>query len=113
MLVTITSSTSGEIIMFAQTARHLFEITEKECMSRGVFTKEQLPDAITKLRRAVANAKDEPADNAPYAEQGKDADDDQSTPNIGLAQRAHPLIELMERTRDLDGFVMWQAAKDF
>jgi Domain of unknown function (DUF1840) len=112
MLVTVTSSTSGEIIMFAETARYLFEIAGKECVARGVFTREQLPDAIAKLQRAVANTRDELVES-PYVEQGDDERDAQTAPRIGLAQRAHPLIELMERTRDNDGFVMWQAAKDF
>ena len=53
MLVKLTSNTSGEMIMFAEHARRLFDIIGKECTARGVFTKEQLPDAIARLRQAV------------------------------------------------------------
>ena len=53
MLVRLTSNTAGEMIMFAEHARRLFEIIGKECTARGVFTKEQLPEAIHCLRRAV------------------------------------------------------------
>lgn len=44
-----------------------------------------------------------------------DSNDDQKVdgPPIGLAPRAFPLIELLELTRKEDGFVLWEAAKDF
>lgn len=111
MLVTFTSSTSGQILMFADAARRLLGIVDKECTARGVFTAEQLPQAIEKLKRAVAEeraqATDSPQADAP--EGGETA------PNagVGLAQRAHPLIELMERTEKDEGFLLWEAAKDF
>ena len=57
MLVKLTSSTSGEMIMFAKHARRLFEIIGKECTARGVFIAEQLPEAIDKLHRAVNDEK--------------------------------------------------------
>ena len=46
MLIRLTSSTSGEVVMFAKHARRLFEIIGKECTARGVFTFEQLPAAL-------------------------------------------------------------------
>lgn len=110
MLVTFTSSTSGEILMFSQMARRLFEIIGKTGSARGVFTKEQLPDAIEKLRQAVAAEKAEP--DKPE-EEDRDIENDQQTSDIDLAQRAHPFIELLESTRKEDGYVMWHAANDF
>lgn len=56
MLVKFTSSTSGQIMMFAQVARQMLEILGKDCNARGVITSEQLPDAIARLRGAVADA---------------------------------------------------------
>lgn len=110
MLVTFTSSTSGEILMFSEMARRLFEIIGKTGSARGVFTKEQLPDAIEKLRQAVAAEKADPG--TPEKDEMND-EDDQQTSNIDLAQRAHPFIELLESTRKEDGYVMWHAANDF
>lgn len=107
MLVTLTSSTSGEILVFSDIAHRLFEIIGKECTARGVFTKEQLPDAITKLQVAVGAAKDDSSRNKAPAE------DSAATPDIGLAQHAHPLIELLERTRQEDGYLMWTAQSPF
>jgi len=106
MLVTFTSSTSGEILMFSEMARRLFEIIGKTGSARGVFTKEQLPDAIEKLRQAVAAEKADP--DSPEAEELDDEND-----HVDLAQRAHPFIELLESTRKEDGYVMWHAANDF
>ncbi len=118
MLVTLTSSTSGEIMLFAEIARSLFDIIGKEGTARGVFTTEQLPDAIEKLRAATVAGKT----YAPYAPNAhlnavspkKEVDEEsEDKTSVALAQRAFPLIELMERTLGEGGYVMWQAAKDF
>lgn len=107
MLVTFTSSTSGEIQMFSEIAHRLFEIIGKQGTARGVFTEEQLPDAIERLRHAIAAESRE-------ASPGKQAAEDSGTaPDIGLAQRAHSFIEMMERTSEEDGYVMWLAENDF
>lgn len=108
MLVKFNSSTAGEILMFADAARRLLEIAGKERTARGVFTKEQLPAAIACLRRAVSEEK-------PLAhEENLDEDEERrAPPPVGLAQRAYPLIELMERTLKDDGYLLWEAPQDF
>ena len=121
MLVKITSSTSGEIIMFAEHLRQLFEIIGKECMARGVFTCEQLPDAIAKLKHAVHEEKAALHEAERVAhEEGIDEDDevedeDHKAGRVGihLGQRAHPLIQMMEWTLKEKGFILWEADKDF
>lgn len=117
MLVRLTSSTSGEVILFAEHARRLFEIVGKECTARGVFTLEQLPDAMARLRQALVDEK-EAATRAPEtppagADREKAEDADEPEPAVSLAQRAHPLIRLMERTQNEGGFILWEAAGDF
>ena len=112
MLVTFSSSTSSEIVMFAEVARQLLQVVGKECLARGVFTKEQLPDAIEALRRASLAEQETVRANGPQAEEIDD-EDAQKTPKIGFAQRAYPLIELMEWARQEGGFVMWRAASNF
>jgi hypothetical protein len=114
MLVTFNSSTSGQILMFADAARRLFNIVGKEGTARGVFTAEQLPGAIEKLKNAVAAEKASAAQNVKPQDAGDPGDEEKAkNAGIGLAQRAHPLIELMERTHQEEGFVMWEAASDF
>lgn len=105
MLVKLVSSTAGELLMMAGTASVLFQIMGKEGTARGVFTFEQLPEALARLR-AGAHA-------APPPSAVDEDDADASAIPVGLAQRAFPLIELMQRTLQDEGYVMWEAAQPF
>lgn len=121
MLVRMNSSTSGEMIMFAEHARKLFDIIGKDCTARGVFTCEQLPEAISRLKTAVS------ADNQAVRiaerqarEGGIDPEeeameDEEFKAGIGvhLGQRAAPLMHLMEWTLKEKGFILWEADRDF
>lgn len=113
MLVKFTSSTSGQIMMFAPAARLLLEIIGKECSARGVITTEQLQLAIQQLRLATDGAIRRDDSEARDTATGSRDDEATEGPPIGLGQRAYPLIELLEWTRKDDGFVLWEAAKDF
>lgn len=112
MLVKLTSSSSGEIIMFSDVAHRLFEIAGKKCTARGVFTKEQLPDSIEKLSLAVDAEKAMFRPNDAKTEKKSD-EEKQYLPRISLAQRAHPFLALMKLTQNENGFLTWQAANDF
>ncbi len=115
MLVQFTSSTSGQIMMFAAIARRLLEVIGKDCSARGVITTEQLPEAITRLRQAAADQRRTPVsagDEAGHAGATEDEDEDGARA-IGLGQRAFPLIELLQWTQKEEGFVLWQAERDF
>ena len=57
MLVRLTSSTSGTMVMFATHAHVLFGWMGKECTAKGVFTEEQIPDALARLQRGVEEEK--------------------------------------------------------
>jgi Sec-independent protein translocase protein TatA len=97
----------------------LFEIIGKACTARGVFTAEQLPDAMARLRQAVTAEKEAvarpqealPTENKADGESPDDAE--QSKSSVSLGQRAHPVIRLMERTQKEGGFILWEAAEDF
>lgn len=119
MLVKFNSSSAGEMVTMAPTARGLLEIIGKECTARGVITAEQLPDALLRLRKAVAEEKArlEAARSLGEGDETAEAAEDEKKtgklPVVTLGQRAWPLIELLERTRNEDGFVLWEAARDF
>ncbi len=135
MLIKLTSSTSGEVVMFAKHAHRLFEIIGKECTARGVFTFEQLPAALAHLHQAVdeeklaarLRAEEERAGRKVSDEDERDADDADGVDDeddehaaerkarerINLGQRARPLINLMEWTVKEKGFILWEAAQDF
>ena len=129
MLVRLTSSTSGEIIMFAEHAHALFEWIGKETTARGVFTKEQLPEAIARLRHGVeeerAAAKrlaeekraNEGKGGNKEKEDDENGDDDEKEKEpeetVSLGQRAQPLINMMDWTLKEEGFILWEASRDF
>jgi hypothetical protein len=128
MLVRLTSSTSGEMIMFAEHARVFFGWIGKECTARGVFLKEQLPEAIARLRHgvqeesvAIQQRLQEKAretrekQRAGHRDDGKAGErkDDAPTEDVTLVQRAQPLIHLMEWTLKEGGFILWEAPGDF
>lgn len=118
MLVKLISKTSGEVVLFAQHARLLFDVIGKERTARGVFTAEQLPEAIARLQHAVDEEKRvqreaaERARDEALPEDGALAGTPREEP-IGLAQRAYPVIRLMESTLKKKGFVLWEAQSDF
>ena len=123
MLVKLTSNTSGEMIMFAEHARRLFEIVGKECTARGVFTKEQLPEAIARLRQAVhedrlaqlSGERQDQRDGIDERDEDEEHAEARKAGRIGvsLAQRAQPLINLLEWTDKEGGFILWEAEHDF
>ena len=121
MLVRMNSSTAGEMVMFAEHVRRLFDIIGKECTAQGVFTCEQLPEAITRLKEAVAeeNLALKAAERQAH-EEGLEPEDEavvdeeyRSGAGIHLGQRAAPFIHLMEWTLKEKGFILWEAAHDF
>jgi hypothetical protein len=115
MIVRFTSSKAGEMIMFAEHARRIFDLLGKAGSARGVFTAEELPGAMAQLRAAIDAAKAEEK-RAPAKDETEDAtaDDEQKKADaVSLAQRATPLLRLMERTQKEGGFILWEAAQDF
>jgi hypothetical protein len=109
-LVVFRSKAAGEIFMFAETARRIFEIIGKDEAPRGVITAEQVPDALARLTAAVeeekaqlkaAQAQAEAADRR--GEDGAGA----GAPAITLAQRAYPLIEMLRAAQKKKVEVTW------
>lgn len=94
MLIIFKSAASGDVIMFDKNGKQMLEIIGKDKDDgKGIVTVEQLPAAIEKLKAAVQE------DKARQAEQGGEApgvDPKTGAQLISLAQRAVPLIELME-----------------
>jgi hypothetical protein len=114
MLVKFNSSVSGEMIMLADTAKRLLEIIGKDRTAHGVITTEQLPEALERLRSAVAEEKTGQREAGKVDNGYPDLDDETAAePPVGLARRAHPFIEMLEWTQREEGFVLWEAAADF
>ena len=111
MIVTFESSETGELLMYAETAKTLLEIVGKETGARGVFTQPEMLPAAEKLQAAVAEAKRQAAGNVEM----DDEDDRSKPPPVSLPQRAWPMIDMLERTAHSgpEAHIMWTATSDF
>ncbi|HUW38471.1 MAG TPA: DUF1840 domain-containing protein [Rhodocyclaceae bacterium] len=97
MIVTFQSKASGDVIMFADVAHKMMEIMGKEAGDQGIVTVEQLPGALARLTAAVAADREARQGRAEEDQpQFELAPDGRRRPYVSLAQRATPLIELLE-----------------
>lgn len=108
MIVTFKSAAAGDVIMFADVAQRMMQIMGKEASGQGIVTVEQLPKAITRLRAAIAEDR---AQLAAVAEedrpQTEPAPGNGKRPFVSLAQRAVPLLELLEWALKKKKPVVW------
>ena len=100
-MITFGCQACGEVMMFDDVARRMMEIMGKASAERGIVTVEQLPEAIARLRAAIASDR---TAGRPQAEEGDEEGDE---PRVGIAQRALPLVELLERALEAEVPVLW------
>lgn len=103
MLITFKSKAAGDVIMFGDVAKQMLVAMGKSVDKQGIITVEQLPEAIKRLKQAAAETK---------AQQKPEAEDDEPKRADGhvavsLAQRAVPLIELLEYSLKAKAPVTW------
>jgi hypothetical protein len=107
-LVVFRSKAAGEIFMFEETARRIFEILGRQEAPRGVITAEQVPEALSRL---VAAVEEEKAQLKAAQEEADLADKQGEVPAqqrpITLGQRAFPLIEMLREAQKKQVDVTW------
>lgn len=110
MLVRLLSSTDGQLQMFADVAGPLLRVLGKTPAPRGVITLEELPAMLELLEalRAGAGQGEVLAGDA-HAQ----ADLAAHELPVSLRQRLTPMIELMRRTLDNEGYLLWEAPPGF
>ena len=96
MIITFQSAAAGDVIMFGDVAMHMMEIMGKDKGPKGIVTVEQLPDAIARLRAAMAADKEahHRAVNGEWPQNEIEARKEEVP--VSLTQRAVPLVELLE-----------------
>ena len=108
MLVIFQSKVAGDVIMFGDVAYRMMEVMGKEAGPQGIVTVAQLPDAIARLKTALAADKAQhaalAAKDLPQIEQAPDGSE---RPVVSLTQRAVPLIELLEASLQKNEPVVW------
>ncbi len=104
MLVTFKSKAAADVPMYAEHAKMLLSVIgkplEPESAPRGIITVAEAPSALAKLKAA--------ADAARRTAQDSARDDEPGHPlSVGLAQRAFPLIDMLDRAVKDQRDVVW------
>lgn len=112
MIVTFTCNVDADVIMMDDQAKPILGTAGKDVSGglpeRGVFTEDQLVNAIARLEAAIkAETPREHVDN-------EDDDDDQrdkpKTEVVLLAQRVYPLLSMMKKAQSANTSVMWETS---
>jgi hypothetical protein len=108
-LVVFRSKAAGEIFMFAETARRIFQIIGRGDSARGVITAEQVPDALQRLVAAVEQEKADikAAQAAADLDDRRGAEEPATATPVTLGQRAFPLIEMLRAAEKKKVDVTW------
>ena len=118
MLVTFKTSATGDITMFGSAAVPLLKMMGQSGRVPGALMAEDIPAALEKLKKALAEEPDAGAvapANAPDSGPGMISEgdtghvnvDDDETTHVALSKRATPLIGLLEAARDANANVLW------
>lgn len=108
MIITFKSRAAGDVIMFGKVAQRMLQIIGKDPNDpRGIVTVEQLPAAISALRKAME------ADKATHKDPVDSDHEEADTPrgmegHVALWQRAAPLVELMTFSLKESQPVIWE-----
>ncbi len=102
MIVTFKTKRYSNITMFGDVATRLLKLMGHSGTVPGAITAEDVPAALARLRAGVEEHGDEVASAPPR-------DEDDRQPTVRLAQRALPLIELLESAVANEADVMWDS----
>jgi hypothetical protein len=109
MLFTFKSKVSADVLMLGDAAKRLIAILGKDANDpQGIVTVAQLPEAIARLKAAieedrVRQAQRSAEDEAADIEAGRSG---MAAP-VGLAQRAWPLLDMLETALKEEVPVIW------
>ena len=102
MLVVFSCDAHENITMFGDVAKRLLTMMGHSGTVPGAFLAKDVPQALSRLKISVSQMNDDEAEpQDPYADEDKE-------PDISLAHRALPLIELLEDAANSQCNVMWR-----
>ena len=105
MLVTFHSKAWSSITMFGDVALTLLKMAGHSGTVPSAMLASDIPAALARLQRKLAGVAPE-SERKPHAPQG--ADEADSSPAVGLRQRAHPLIQMLSAAAEQKCDVMWE-----
>ncbi|MFZ1535786.1 MAG: DUF1840 domain-containing protein [Chromatiaceae bacterium] len=103
MLVTFKTDAHADIIMFGDVALTLLQLMGQSGRIPGALLAVDIPQALERLKSAVAAHPDIALD--PASQGGQDSDD--KGQHVSLANRALPLIDLLTQAAARGKNVMW------
>ena len=103
MLVTFLTNAYANITMFGDVAIRLLKLMGHSGTVPSAILAEDVPAALERLKAAIAADKAAGADTPPAGTQRDEAEE----PPVSLANRALPLIELLEAAVKRKSDVMW------
>jgi hypothetical protein len=105
-MIKFSCSATGDVRMLQPHAEMLLQAIGKQLGERGVITPSEMPAAIAALAAAGERDRHRREDEE---SDGKDDDEDQdvNANQVGLSQRAYPLVEMLKRALEADKPVMW------
>ena len=98
MLITFKSPASADVMMFGEVAEKMLEIIGKEPSGKGIITVENLPAAIARLKDTI---------KVDVRSRGQATQDANGEDSVSIAQRALPLVELLECSLKQEVSVIW------
>ncbi len=101
MLVTFTTDAYADITMFGDVALALLKMMGHSGTVPSAIVATDVPAALSRLTAAIDAVKVESAKAAPPA-------DDEDEPQVSMANRALPLIELLTAAAKAGSDVMWK-----
>jgi Domain of unknown function (DUF1840) len=103
MLVTFRTDAYANITMFGDVAIRLLKLMGHSGTVPSAILADDVPRALARLKAAIASDKAASADSPATDAQS----DDSEEPQVSLAHRAFPLIELLEAAAKRKCDVMW------
>lgn len=104
MLITFKTPVHADITMFGDVAKALLHMMGHSGSVPGAILAADVPQALAKLKAAVARNPDAPLNPAPAANE----DDERRSQSVSLAHRALPLIDLLETAAREQKNVIWE-----
>lgn len=105
-LVAFRSKAAAEVFYFEQDANRLLEIAGK-VGPRGIFTADQIPDAIARIEAAIDLERDAAARQAAQRDDSDAGDEPAMRKRVALAQRAFPLLDMLRAALKKKADVTW------
>jgi uncharacterized small protein (DUF1192 family) len=108
--MTFKSRAAAEILMYREHARRILDVLGKD-VDQGVITVAELPAAIAKLEKEIADSRAEARAQQAEEEAARSAnpDDEDEAPVqiVSFATRAYPLLEMLRAAQQEQLPVMW------